>query len=171
MPVSTFFQCLHPVARGIALAVLVAGIVHIAVLLARRRRLPPALPLVYALLLLLALWGGSLGYSPLGFGSERMPVLRGFLITKPQRAPVHVASSSTVSLSAAQPMEIEPQLLPGPFRCIWSSSNGGSFDNPTGCDTAYQPGTGASFDFLRVRIRSACGLPPTLGLLRVGVLP
>lgn len=171
MDLPTLIQCLHPVARAVALAVLAAAALHVGWLLIRRKRLPVTVPVAYALLLFLAFWLGSPGVSPLGFGRGRRPLLQGFVITRAQREPVPVASGATVSLAAASPMEIEPQLLPGPVTCIWSSSNGGAFDDPTGCDTAYQPGEGAGFDFLRVRVRSACGLPPAVGLLRVSILP
>lgn len=170
MPPGSLLACIYPAARIAASAVAAAAILH-SVLAARRGRLRWRLPVAYLLALLLTLWLGSLTYSPLGFGKGRLPLLMGLRVTRPQRAPALVQSGQTVSLAAGSPMALEPRLLPGPVECTWTSSNGGAFDAPDSCDTAYEPGEGAVFDFLHVRVRSACNLPPAIGTLRVSILP
>ncbi len=167
----SLFLCMHPLARA-AVVFLIAVAVLQAVVVGRvRRRLSSPLFVANIMLILLAIWLGSYSLSPLGFSSGRIPLLSGFRITRQQRAPIWIASRQIVLMAPGSAMEIEPQTLPGAVNCMWASSNGGAFDDPASCDTAYAPGEGAAFDILRIAIRSECGLPPAIGEIRVSVLP
>ncbi len=165
-----FILCMHPVARDTALALL-AALVLVAVVMLRSRRIL-WIPFVVCLLLIaLASWLGSYRFSPLGFSSGRIQLINGFLITRPQQAQTLVSPMQTVTVATGAAIGIDPQMLPGPVTCFWSSANGGAFDDPASCDTAYSPGQGAGFDVLRVDIRSACGLPGTVSQLNISMLP
>ncbi len=162
---------MHPVAQGVALGIMVASIIHsLVITITRRRNYRPAL-LVYGSLLLLTLWLGSYIISPLGFSSGRIPRLRGFLVTRSHGVPLTIASGQTVSLGYGSIMEIQPDTLPGPVDCMWSSATGGAFDDPTSCDTAFSPARGVQYDVLRVRVQSACWLPTSLGEVKIAILP
>ena len=130
------------------------------------------IPFVVCLLLIaLAGWLGSYRFSPLGFSSGRIPLINGFVITRRQQAQAVASPMQTITVAAGSAIGIDPQMLPGPVTCLWSSANGGAFDDPASCDTAYSPGEGAGFDVLRVDIRSACGLPSTVAQLNISMLP
>ena len=135
------------------------------------RRVPWVALAACTVLISLALWLGSYQTSPLGFSTGRIPLLRGFRITQAQRGQRDIPLRQVVTLSPGSAIGIDPLLLPVPATCAWASSNGGAFDDPASCDTAYSPGKGATFDVLRVNVRSACGLPSALGDVRIGVLP
>jgi hypothetical protein len=169
--VPAFLLCLHPIARDIGLGLLAALVLlGIAALLLHRRALSFALG-ACLVLAALAFGLGSYRLSPLGFGSARIPLLNSFRITQALRGQREIPLRQVVTVSRGSITGIEPQLLPGPATCMWASSNGGAFDDPASCDTAYSPGEGATFDILHVSVRSACGLPPALGEIRIGVLP
>jgi hypothetical protein len=51
------------------------------------------------------------------------------------------------------------------------SSNGGAFDDPTSCDTAYLSPEGVEFDILHVHINPGCHLPAAHGEIKVSILP
>ena len=74
--------CMHPVAIGIAVGLVAALIIHCVIAAITHRRRYWSVVLAYASLFLLALGLGSYLVSPLGFSSGRIPLLRGFLITR-----------------------------------------------------------------------------------------
>ena len=130
-----------------------------------------SLLLVYGSLLLLTLWLGSYLTSPLGFSSGRISLLRGFLVTRSHGVALALASGQAISLGYSSIVEIQPDMLPGQVTCNWSSATGGAFEDPTNCDTAFTPRRGATYDVLKVLIRSACKLPTAIGEIKVAILP
>ncbi len=167
----SFFLCIHPFARLSALLLLAAAIIHGSLSVGRRHKIARLASAGYGLLIVLSLLLGSYAFSPLGFASGRIPLLSGFIITRSQRVPEQIASGQVISMIAGSPLGVQARLLPGPATCMWSSSNGGAFDDPAACDTVYAPDNQASFSVLRVSIRSACSLPPALGEIKISVLP
>ena len=171
MHLPNFLLCLHPAAQGIGLAILAAFIGHAAIALTLRRRvLAPALA-AYPAILLVVLWLGSYSISPLGFSSGQVRLLQGFLITRSQSSPAPISPGETVSVAPGAVIGIQTRLLPGPVECVWLSANGGAFDDPASCDTAYASHTGAQYDVLRVQVRSACSLSAARGEIRISILP
>jgi hypothetical protein len=171
MPLTSLLQCVHPIARDIGLALLAVLFLLALARLVLRKRFSWIPFAVCSILIALAVWLGAYAVSPLGFSTGRTPLLTGFRITRPQRPEAHIAPREVILLAAGAPTAIEPQLLPVPVECIWSSSNGGVFDDPASCDTDYSPGRGAGFDVLRISVRPACGVPSTVGAIRVSILP
>jgi hypothetical protein len=164
------FSCIHPLSQYAAIAVTAAGLAHAAVLLVIRRRRRWLALGAYPLLIVTALWLGSYQWSPLGFSSGHVPVLRGFRILQGQRSPVLVASGQTVSLASGSMIAIEPDLHVQDARCLWSSLNGAALDDPHSCATAYVAGSRA-LDVLKIRVDPACGLPHASGVLKLNILP
>lgn len=167
----SFLICLHPVARNAALLLVLIAILLGFGSVLLHRRVPWIAVIACGVLMTLALWFGSYRISPLGFGAGRIPLLSGFRITQALRGRMEIAPRQIITVAPGSATGIEPRLLPGPVSCLWIAANGGAFDDPASCDTAYAPAQGASFDTLRVNLRSACGLPPVVGELRVSVLP
>lgn len=169
-PLPLLFPCTHPLAQ--------AAVLTLAVLLAFQltrfgKILPENPALTWGLTasgLLLALWLGSYPFSPLGFSTGRIPVLRGFFVTSRARPRLTVASGEVISLPAGYPAAIEPSLLTDKLECTWASLNGGSLDNPAACATVYLPPSG-TYDLLKIYLQPACGLPDTSGQLKISVLP
>jgi hypothetical protein len=171
MQLPATISCIHPFAQDAMLALIAIGLAH-AVLL-RFRTLPGGRTalLVYPAILLLAIWLGWYRVSPLGFSTGRIPLVQGFLVSKSQMAPALIPRRQVVSVRAETPIGIEPVLLPGPTRCIWASTTGGSFDDPNSCDTAYKSAAAAQYDVLKVHVASACGIPAVTREIRISVLP
>ena len=171
MQLPTLIPCVHPIAQDAALILIAVGLVHAALL--RTRAVPGGRSalLVYPVIVLLALWLGWYRLSPLGFSTGHIPLLRGFLIMKPQMAVASIRPNEVVSVKAVTAVGIQPMLLPGPAECIWASTTGGAFDDPNSCDTAYKSATAAKYDVLRVHIMSACGPPPVSEQIRISILP
>lgn len=163
--------CVAPIARNIALMLAAAAVIHCSLSVGRRRAIPWLAFAGYGLLIILSIWLGSYRLSPAGFSSGRIPLLSGFVVTQPQRAPEEIVSGQVVSMGSGAPLAIQPMLLPGPVACMWLSSNGGEFDGPDGCDTVYSPGDQIGFSVLLVSVRSGCGLPPALGEIKISILP
>jgi hypothetical protein len=61
-------------------------------------------------------------------------------------------------------------MLAGKFHCDWMSTAGGALDASSSCDMVYIA-PDADYDILRVRIRSSCGLPDSIGQIKVYILP
>lgn len=164
-------DCIHPVAQIACVALLASGAVYVLVMAALRRwpRWPAAF--IWLVLLIGAIWLGSLHYSPLGFGSERLPLLGSIEVRRPNRAPVALHSGEVITVKAGSPVAIHPALLAGPVDCLWSASAGGALDDLHSCDTAYAADARAPFEVLRLRVRSACGLPPVAARIKVSILP
>lgn len=167
----SFLLCMHPAARIAILVLLGIAILLLVIRLVLRGRISWIPIVVAGILILLAVWLGSYRISPLGFTTGRIPLVSGFWVTRTERARIWAAPFDVMTMAEGSAIGIQSVLLPGPASCMWSSSNGGSFEDPTGCDTAYEPGPGAAYDVLRVNVRSACGLPSTVAEIRISVLP
>ncbi|MEW6403931.1 MAG: hypothetical protein AB1649_19220 [Chloroflexota bacterium] len=125
--------------------------------------------MAHAASILLALWLGLYPTSPLGYSSGKIPILQGFQIIRASRDSF-AGVSEIISLPQGSAVGINPIMLPGGFECTWLSSAEGVLDDPASCDTAYIP-PDADFDILRLRIRSACGLPDSTAQLKISILP
>ncbi len=167
----TFLSCLHPTAQLACLVILVVGAVHVLVISLRNRRFHWPIAAAWGTLLALTAWSGSLRYSPLQFGSERLPAVRAFVIWRPNRAPVTIAPGEVVSATAGLPLVIHPQTLSAPVDCRWFASAGGALDDPHSCDTVYAAPQGIPSETLRLRVQPACGLPPVVAQIKISILP
>ena len=163
--------CMHPLAQSAALAIIAALVIHLVAIRKLNRHTYGTALFLYAALLLLTLWLGSYYVSPLGFSSGRIPLLRGFLVTRSDGTALKVTSRQTISLGYGSIVEIQPDMLAGPADCTWLSATGGIFDDPANCDTAFAASGAAQYDVLKVRVRSACGLPTAVGEIKVAILP
>jgi hypothetical protein len=170
-PMPLFLTCAHPVSQPIVLALGVFGVAQGG--LVGMKILPRSAILtsgVAAALILLTLWLGSYPFSPLGFASGRIPVLRSFVVTTRTLRRDNVAPGATVTLASGAPAAIQPLLLPVEARCAWSSANEGSLDSLQTCETVYSPPR-AAYDILKIRIQPGCGLPPTSAQIKISILP
>ncbi|RPH59243.1 MAG: hypothetical protein EHM81_08595 [Chloroflexi bacterium] len=169
-PIPQFFPCTHPQAQSAVLALCAALALQLtlgAKILAGYSK--PAL-LGATILILLALWLGSYPYSPLGFSSGRIPLLRGFMVTTRSKPRFALGPGDFFTLTSGSPATIEPVLLVEGAKCSWASLNGGSLDNPEACDIAYDPPQ-AEFDILKIRIQPSCGLPQSVAQVKISILP
>ena len=171
LAVGDLLGCIHPVARLTGLALLAVGLVCVLVAAVFRRRICWPLVAACIALSLSAVWLGALRYSPLGFGTARLPLLSRFEIRRVNRVPITLASGEVVSVTAGSPVQIYPEILPGPVVCLWSASAGGALDDPRSCDTVYVAAQGVPFETLRLRLRSACGLAPAVVQIKISILP
>jgi len=173
--------CYHPLTDRILLGLILGLFLVLAVFamgVARRRvgetrmsrfgPIPAAFVGVFAALVGVTLWLGSYSRSPLRFAAQ--PVLRGFVVQKGQGQALRVASGDGFSISHASLAFITPLIEPGAASCLWQSRAGAMVDLPDICDIVYAPPS-ADYDVLRVRVRSACGLPDSTALLRIVILP
>jgi hypothetical protein len=170
LPLPTIIPCTYPLAQNLALALIMLWIFQ-AILIPKsgQARSKPAL-IVYPLLLLLLLWLGSYPFSPLGFSNGRIPVLHGFVITRPLRPPVAITSGEIVTITGGSIMGIRSTTLPVDLSCFWESANGGAFDDPRTCNPDYYAPP-AGFDVLKVDIQPGCHLPNALGEIKIAILP
>lgn len=122
-------------------------------------------------LILLTLWLSSYQFSPLGFSTGRIPVVRGFLLTTFFRSNIKVASGGTITLPGGSDASIHLDTLPVSIHCLWSSAAGAALDDPQSCDTVYSPPNGIARDVLKVNIQADCGLPEVQGQIKVNILP
>lgn len=173
MPASLgrLLACTHPAAQLAGLVGLAAAALYLLAAALLHKRHHWAIPVACLALLIGAAWLGSLRYSPLGFGSERRPLLNDFEIKRLNRAPVRVTTGAVLSVVAGSPVQIYPQILPGPVDCLWAASAGGALDDPHSCDTVYVAAAGRPSETLRVRLRSACGLEPAVAQIKISILP
>ncbi len=125
---------------------------------------------IFILLVLIVLYLGSYAYSPIYARQGRIPMLRGIVVTTGGSSgsfqsgqAIQIKSTSFVSLKAS----VEPT----DSKCSWSSSYGGTFDNPDKCETAYIPPLGATMDLLQISIKSACQFQQTDGHLQIAIQP
>jgi hypothetical protein len=169
LPVPLFLPCTHPLAQS---AILALGVVMMFQLVFGAKILPRSAILTICMmtLLLLAFWLGSYPYSPLGFSTGRIPVLRSFMITTRSGPPFSLAPGEVLSLGRGSAAAIEPVLLAGKVKCAWSSAKGGRLDTPEVCDLVYSP-PAAEYDLLRVQIQPACGLPASTAQIKISILP
>ncbi len=159
-----------PAAGNLAISLGVSLLIGLMVLPRFLHRRFLIVPGILAVLLLVTLWLGSYPFSPLGYSSGRIPFLRGFLVTTYGGRRLYVTSGEVISLGNGTFNSIEPITLPANIRCTWASLNGGALDDPHSCDTAYIP-LGPDDDILRVRIVCGCGLPDTVGEIKISIMP
>ena len=167
----TLIPCTYPLAQSFTLALGASLVIHSFII--NRiwlRRLRPII-VVYSLLLLLILWLGSYPFSPLGFSTGRIPVLRGFIVTRFGRPALSIASGEIVTIAGDSIIEIKPITIPADANCIWFSTNGGALDDPRSCDIAYFSPGGADYDLLKLLIQPGCHLPNARGEIRISILP
>ncbi len=156
-------------ADHLILALILAFASHLVlapILLPGRHKFFLAVP---AALILFIFWLGVYSISPLGYSKGRIPNLRGFFLITASRS-FTIANKEIVSLGRGASVSISPLMLAGKFQCDWMSSAGAMFDNPSDCDTTYRV-PDADHDILQVHIRSNCGLPDSIGQIKIGVLP
>lgn len=124
---------------------------------------------IHAVLIAGSLWLGLYQISPLGYSSGRIPNPDGFTITTANRS-FSAVNLDVISLQQGATVGISPAMLNGEFHCDWISANGGGLESPTGCDAVYQV-PDAGYDILRLRVRSACGLPDSIAQIKISILP
>ena len=170
LPLPTIIPCTYPPAQNLALAIIILWIFQpLLILKTGRARFKLAL-IVYPLLLVLLLWLGSYTFSPLGFSNGRIPVLRGFLITRSLTPPIAIASGEIVTITGGSIIGIRSTTLPVALSCFWASANGGVFDDPRTCNPDYSaPPSG--FDVLKLAIQPGCHLPLALGEIKIAIMP
>jgi hypothetical protein len=163
------FSCMEPRAELLALSLGVS--LALQVFLARRLLSGWYFRFLvgHGVLILLAVWLGAYAVSPLGYSTGRIPNLHGFTIIRSGRSSI-VLHDEIVSLKAGAAVGIEPLLLDATSKCMWISAAGAAMDDPSSCSTVYEPPNG-EHDVLRVRVRSACGLPDAAGRIQISILP
>ena len=171
MQIPSAALCVHPLAQLAIPVLIAAGLAHAIVLWQRPRLGSPLAILAYPALAMAVLWLGWYRVSPLGFSSGRVPLLSGYLVAKPHRGLEPVGRREVISMGAGTALGIQPVLLPGPTKCIWSSTTGGAFDDPTSCATVYASEGDSPYDILRLHITSACGIPPVSANVRLSIMP
>ncbi len=170
LPLPTIIPCTYPLAQNLALAIILPWIFQVIVIpKTGQARSKPALT-VLPILLLLLLWLGSYPFSPLGFSTGRIPILRGFVITRSLRPPLTIASGEIVTIAGGSVIGISSTTLPVDKSCFWTSANGGTFDDPRTCDTDYFAPP-ADYDVLKIHIQPGCHLPTALGEIKINILP
>ena len=150
---------------------MLASVIHLVAIRKLKRHGYGTALLLYGALLLLTLWLGSYHVSPLGFSNGSIPLLRGFVVSQAHGTAIKIASRQPLSVGYGSIVQIQPEILAGPVDCTWLSTTGGVFDDPANCDTAFVASGAAQYDVLKVRVRSACGLPTAVGEIRVAILP
>ncbi len=164
-----FIPCADPTARRLGL-VLCAWL-GLSLLAGARRwsRLAFWVLGAQATLLLLTAWLGFYPLSPL-FRSGRIPVLQGFSVLTRARGTVIVAPGGVVTLGSGSPAAVRVLTLGADPGCRWMSTRGGALDDPQGCVTDYVPPQ-AEYDILKVSIQPGCGLPRSVGQVKISILP
>jgi LPXTG-motif cell wall-anchored protein len=165
--------CYHPVTGNFLLALaglLMLGLAVLVVVFRRRDHLVRTAAFLLGGFLVIAafvLWLGSYARSPLPFA--RQPALRGFTVVQRERPPRQLVSGEGFSMSYGSVAAINLTLEPAAASCIWQSQQGAEIDLPDICDIAYAAPP-AEYDRLQVRVKSACGLPVSVGYLNVQIL-
>jgi len=170
LPLPTIIPCIYPFAQNLALAIIMLWIFQ-TILIPKTGwgRAKPAL-IVLPLLLMLLLWFGSYPFSPLGFSTGRISVLRGFEVTRSLQPPRTIASGKIVTVADGSVMGIRPITLPVDRSCFWASAKGGAFDDPRTCDTVYFA-PAEEYDILKIDIQPGCHLPNLQGEIKFSILP
>lgn len=161
--------CADPTAQNLTLALCVTLVLQ---LLADARWLGGRFRWVagvQAALTLLVVWMGFYPLSPL-FSSGRIPVLQGFTVITQARGTVNVAPGAIVTLAGGRPAAIQPLTLTEDLRCSWMSETGGALDDPQSCAIVYVPPQ-REYDILKVSLQSGCGLPRSVGQIKISILP
>jgi hypothetical protein len=171
LPIQNLVPCTYPISQSLAFIIFLVLVFEI-ILFGRIWILNRKLIMVmYSILLLLVLWLGSYPFSPLGFSTGRIPVLKGFIVSRFSRPPITIPPGGTVNIPGGSISEIKPVTLPVPQTCTWASTNGGALDDPGSCDTAYLSPAGTYYDTLKLLIHPACHLPSVDSEIRVSILP
>lgn len=166
-------SCVHPVASTMLMASGITLALNLLPILFLGKRWLPQSRIslsVLAALGLLAYWLGSYSYSPLGWSNGRYQFFHGFLITRHGQTNMPLDSGGIMVLRAGAPAGIVVVTDTPAVHCLWSSQNGGAWDEPDSCNTTYAAPT-ADYDILTVRIESSCGLPPERGQIKVSISP
>ncbi len=171
LPIPFLLPCTYPLAQNMIIALCVSFAVHFLIINRIWRSTSKLIVLIYILFLLLILGLGSYTFSPLGFSTGRVPVLRGFMVTRPGRPAITITSGDIVSIAVNSVTEISPITFPGTITCFWASMNGGSLDDPGSCDVVYLSPQRADFDILKVLVRPGCHLPVAHGEIKVSIPP
>ena len=166
---ASMFPCMEPRAELVALSL---GVVFVIQMFLAAKLLPDHyIPFLagHVVLLLVVFWLGAYAISPLGYSTGQIPNLRGFTIIRAGRSSL-LQNNEILSLKAGSAVGIHPRLLDGMTQCMWISAAGAAMDDLSSCNTVYLP-PNAEQDVLRVRLRSACGLPDSAGKIRISILP
>jgi hypothetical protein len=167
---SQILPCTYLPAQSLVLAVCVMLILQFLAGAKIFPRYHKPLLIIDLVLLLLAVWLGSYILSPFGFSDRRNSFLGGFWVTTASRGRSEIASGEVISLTAGSAVAISPILPAGDVRCDWSSANGGALDDPQSCDMFYVPPM-SDYDILKISVRPGCGLPNSIGQIKVSILP
>ena len=116
-------------------------------------------------MILLTVWLGVYPLSPLFKNT-----LQGFTVITRIHGSQRIAPGDVLTMAAGAPAGLEPLTVLAPLHCHWISAQGGVFDDPQSCGTAYMPPARA-YDTLKVIIQPGCGLPNTLGQIKISILP
>jgi hypothetical protein len=170
LPLPLFLPCTDPFAQRVVLtgcAVFVIQVFVGAKIIPQYNR---RFLILEAVVILLAAWLGSYPFSPLGFSDGRIPVLRGFSVTTAAGRKSNIVPGEILLLGKGSIAAFKPVMLTGDVRCNWSSANGGALDDPQSCDVVYSP-PGTEYDILKLSIRPGCGLPNSIGQIKISILP
>jgi hypothetical protein len=171
LPIPMIIPCTDPLAQDLLLALSVSLIIQVII---RHGNFPINSSPVWVALLLIGLsvlWLGSYPFSPLGFSSGRIPVLRGFNVTKFARRPFTLDSGERITVTSHSLTYIKAITQQVDESCYWASMEGGEFDDPTSCEVAYRAPGGADHDVLKLLVKPSCKLPDAHGEIRVSILP
>lgn len=124
---------------------------------------------MHVVVILLVLWLGVYGISPLGYTGGYTDTLRGFVVVTRQKGITSVPLNSVITLGY-NAANIYPVTFPSDVTCAWMSTNGGLLEDPRSCYTAYIPPK-ANYDVVRVDIQPGCGLPASTGQFKISILP
>jgi hypothetical protein len=171
LPIPTLIPCIYPLSQRLAFALSTSLFIHVFMINRIWLMRPKPIILIYLFLVVLILWLGSYPFSPLGFSTGHIPVVRGFIMTRFGRPALSIASGGILTMSGDSITEIKPITLPVDMTCIWVSTNGGALDDPKSCDTAYLSPGGVAYDRLKLLVQPACHLPNAHGVIRISIQP
>ena len=166
-------SCTYPLTGSTLIALGVPLILNVAAAILWRKtwfKLLQLSLLLLAGLCLMTVWLGSYPYSPLDFSRGNFSVLQGFLITRQGWVDQRVTSGDILVLQSGSLAGISLLSDLPDMECQWTSLNGGAWDDPGSCDTAYSVPF-ADYDILTVRIVPGCKLPPLRGQLKISIMP
>lgn len=120
------------------------------------------------ILVVLALWFGST--QPILKLRLRAGPLSGFEVTTQMRGNQLIHAGDILTLAAGQPAGLQARTSLQNVRCHWMSTRGGNFDDPESCATVYIPPKSEN-DIVKVSVQPGCGLPNTVGQIKISILP
>jgi hypothetical protein len=162
--------CTAPLAQNLILSILAPLVAQVILIYCSglfHNRVVLIIPLF---ILILILWLGAYQFSPLGYSTGSIPILEGFIITRPNRSSINIRSRAIVTISIDSVMEIQPVTSVADGTCYWVAANGGGIDDPRNCDIAYQPPQAADVDTLNILFQPGCHLPNAHGDIKISVL-